>query len=219
MIFVRFLRFNIYFLFGFKYFYCYKYFLFFPIFQPRNDSMCFFYIYFNFFNKFFVRYFFEPGIGSVIFIKLLVSFYSLNVFGVDRLFFSFINFRFISFDFFLKNISIYNCEWVYVFSSFKRFNFIFCNPPYLSFNDLKFFYFNSIKEYKYALISKYDGVFDVFYIIKNAYDSLLNNGFLFLEHGYLQHNFVKKTMLLSGFINIFTYKDLSSLNRITIGEK
>jgi methylase of polypeptide subunit release factors len=216
---VYFLRFNVYFLFGVKQCFLYKYSLYFPVFQPRNDSVIFIDLYYNFFNNFFIKFFFEPGIGSGVFIKNLFNFYCLNVLGVDKSYFSLLNFNLVILKKKIKKVCIYNCEWTYVFNSFKSFNFIFCNPPYLSLNDMNFFYFNLIKEYKYSLISKFYGFFDLFYLVKHSYDALLNNGFLFLEHGYLQAKLVRKIMLLSGFINVYTYKDLSNSNRITIGEK
>lgn len=209
-----FLRFNIYFLIGLKHLHIYTSFLKFPVFQPRNDSIIFFNIYKNFFDKFFIRFFFEPGIGSSFLIKFFFNFYSFNILGVDRSFFSFL-----FLNFFLRRMCIYNSEWGYIFHSFRRNNIFFCNPPYLSFKDLTFFYFNDVKEYKNALATKNNGFFDLFYLIKQSYDSLLNNGFFFLEHGYLQRRLVKKIMLLVGFINVYTYKDINGLNRITVGEK
>jgi hypothetical protein len=208
------LKFNIYFLIGYKYCHLYKFFLKFPVFQPRNDSVIFFNFYKNFFDKFFVKFLFEPGIGSFFFIKIFIDVYSFNTLGVDRSFFSFF-----FFDFFSRCVCIYNCEWAYIFNSFKRFNIFFCNPPYLSLRDVYFFYFDEVKEYNYSLGSKFNGFHDVFYIIKNAYDLLLNNGFIFLEHGYLQRRLVKKIMLLVGFVNVTTYRDSFNLNRITVGEK
>ncbi|MEO5354730.1 MAG: hypothetical protein H7835_16145 [Magnetococcus sp. XQGC-1] len=209
-----FLRFNIYFLIGLKHLHIYISFLKFPVFQPRNDSIIFFNFYKNFFDKFFIRFFFEPGIGSSFLIKFFFNFYSFNILGVDRSFFSFL-----FLNFFLRRMCIYNSEWGYIFNSFRKNNIFFCNPPYLSFKDVTFFYFNDLKEYKNALATKNNGFFDLFYLIKQSYDSLLNNGFFFLEHGYLQRHLVKKIMLLVGFINVYTYKDINGLNRITVGEK
>lgn len=209
-----FLKFNIYFLIGIKHWYFYICFLKFPVFQPRNDSIIFFNIFNNFFDNFFVRFFFEPGVGSSFLIKFFFDFYFINVLGVDRSHFSIL-----FFNFFSRRRCVYNCEWLYVFSSFKKFNILFCNPPYLSFNDINFFYFNDVKEYKNSLVSKNKGFFDLFYLIKQAYDSLFNNGFFLIEHGYLQERLVKKIMLLVGFINVYTYKDISGVNRITVGEK
>lgn len=176
--------------------------------------MFFFSFYKNFFDKFFIKFFFEPGVGSSFFIKFFFEFYSFNSVGVDRSVFSFF-----FFDFFSRCVCVYNCEWMYIFNSFKKFDIFFCNPPYLSLNDIHFFYFNDVKEYKYSLGSKINGFSDLFYIIKHAYDLLLNNGFFFLEHGYVQRRLVKKIMLLVGFVNVSTYKDCLNLNRITVGEK
>lgn len=211
---MRVLKFNICFIIGKKYYFYNKCFLYFPVFQPRTDTAFFFDIYINFFDSFFITDIFEPGFGSSFFITSVKRFYFLNILSVDKSFFSFL-----FFNFFIDNFFIYNKEWFYVFYSFKKFNYIFCNPPYLSKIDLNFFYFNKIKEYKYSLISKNYGFFDLYFIIKKAYDCLFNNGFLILEHGYSQRFFIKKIMILIGFINIYTYNDLSKLNRITIGEK
>lgn len=208
------LKFNIFFLIGKKYYLYNKCFIYYPIFQPRNDTAFFFDIYINFLDKFFIINILEPGFGTAFFISSLHRSYYLNVFSIDISFFSFT-----FFNFFFNNFFIYNCEWYYMFYAFKKFNYIFCNPPYLSNNDANFFYFNNITEYKYSLISKKIGFFDLFFLIKKAYNCLCSNGFFVLEHGYSQCFLVKKFMIMIGFINIYTYNDLSKLNRITIGEK
>lgn len=212
-------RFNVYFLFGFKYVYFYKYKILFPVLIPRDNSIFYIKIIKNFVNAFFLSFFFEAGFGSGFCTYILINKNFINFFCVDSMFV----FLYIFFKNFknkiIKEFYIYNCNWFYVFLSFKKFNLIFINPPYLSMHDSLFFNFNVISEHKYSLVSKFDGFLDIYFLIKNAYDSLFYNGFLFLEHGFAQANKVRSAMALAGFVNIFTYNDFDNSNRFTVGEK
>lgn len=212
-------RFNVNFLFGFKYFYFFKYFILFPILIPRNDSLIFFYVIDKFFDKNFTNNFLELGSGSGALSYVFRKFFFINMICVDYNFYAIYIFCKNSKNFKIDEIYINQCDWFYVFLSFKRFYIILSNPPYLSSEEGKIFYSNCVSECKYSLISKSDGFDDLFSIIKNSYINLSNNGYLFLEHSYSQAKIVRSFMILIGFVNVCTYIDSSNINRISIGEK
>lgn len=199
-------KFNIGFLFGFNYYYFCKYYIMYPLLLPRNDSIFIISFIYKFLSKKFFKKFFEAGVGSAVFIFFFNKISYINVFGVDLIINSFFNFYENYFNF-IKDYLLSNCDWLYIFISQIKFNIIFSNPPYLSEREFEFFFFLSLHEYKYSLTAKHVGFFDLSLILRFSYYSLLQNGVLFIEHGYLQKNKLKKISKISGFINFFSYKN------------
>lgn len=99
------------------------------------------------------------------------------------------------------------------------FTAIIANPPYISRDDTSICPFASAYEPKKALFSDEDGLLDLKKIITEAKNSLKSNGFLALEHGYLQADRVTELMRQSNYRFVKTYQDLSGLDRITVGMK
>lgn len=196
--------------------YSYNFYFKYPILIPRNESISLLNLFKFILNTYFLNSFIELGIGvGYLFIFILEKF-QLNISGIDLLYYSiFTSYK----NYNNSNIFIFQLNWYYLFFYQKNFDIVFSNPPYLSFSEFNFFYFNFISEFNKAFISKSNGFFDLFYIIKFSYDILVKNGYLFLEHSYLQSKKIRDAMFKSGFVNIYTYKDDFNNNRITFGEK
>lgn len=92
------------------------------------------------------------------------------------------------------------------------------NPPYiedsdahLQRGDLRFEPFS-------ALASGRDGLDDIRQIINHAPQHLNAGGGLMLEHGYNQAEHVASLLKQAGFNKISHVRDLSGINRVTIGQ-
>lgn len=211
-----FFNFNVCFVFKLRYFYFVKYIVFFPVLIPRNDSIYFFYIISKFIDNFFVSFILELGFGCGIF-RHDINRLCLNILSIDLKFHSLFVY-YINKSKIESNIyNIIQSNWTNIFFSFKKFNLLFSNPPYISLHEFKFF-FSIEHECKDSLISRNNGFFDLFFLIRMSFASLNDHGYIFLEHGYFQSKRVRQAMYLSGYINIYTFFDSNKINRITIGE-
>lgn len=121
-----------------------------------------------------------------------------------------------------KNLAISNIKFIHSdwFSHFVAgedvFDLIVGNPPYINQSDIHLN--GDIRfEPREALVSIPDGLQDLQKIIMEAPKYLASKGWLFLEHGFDQGDIIKKSMESQGFIEVLTYKDLSLLDRITLG--
>ena len=99
----------------------------------------------------------------------------------------------------------------------EKFDVIVSNPPYIEADnahlkqgDLRF-------EPISALASGTDGLDAIRHIIKNAPINLNPHGWLMLEHGYNQASKVAALLEQAGFSDISNAKDLSGIDRVTIG--
>lgn len=101
----------------------------------------------------------------------------------------------------------------------NSFDLIVSNPPYLSKNDIYFFKKNIECDPIFSLHSHNNGFGDLFRIGRKSFFYMNNNGIIVLEHGYSQAKYIRKFLILSGFLNVQTYFDNILLTRITIGEK
>lgn len=211
-------RFNIYFLFGFKYVYLYKYYISFPVLIPRSDSIFCISFLFNLFNFFFMPNILDLGFGSGIFSYIFYLSKKIDIFCVDLIFFSFFVFFKNLFKGYFLFLFIFNSDWYYLLMSVKFFNLIFINPPYLSYDEIDYFFSNYVVEYKRALTAKYYGFLDFFFLLRELYDSLYFNGFLFVEHSYSQSKCIRIAMYRVGFSNVFTYY-FNNIYIFTIAEK
>ncbi|HQZ87541.1 MAG TPA: peptide chain release factor N(5)-glutamine methyltransferase [Gammaproteobacteria bacterium] len=119
----------------------------------------------------------------------------------------------------IDNVEFIKSDWFSCFEVDKtRFDIIVGNPPYIHPNDSHLE--GDIRyEPKEALISFPDGLQDLKKIILEAPKYLVSKGWLFLEHGFDQGVFVKKSMELAGFTDVKTYKDVADLSRVTVGRR
>jgi len=100
----------------------------------------------------------------------------------------------------------------------QKFNAIISNPPYIAENDRHLTIGDVRFEPKIALISGKEGLNSLTNIITNAPQYLVNNGYLLLEHGFDQGAQVRQIMHNNNFNNVITIKDLSNLERLTLGQ-
>ena len=101
----------------------------------------------------------------------------------------------------------------------NKFDLIVCNPPYidpldphLDQGDVRF-------EPRSALVSDISGTADLQYLIDQAKHYLLNGGYLLLEHGYQQGEWVNRAMRQAGYYDVQTHNDLAGNPRVTGGRK
>ncbi len=187
---------------------------------PRSETENLLELLHNLVDCNFVNLVLELGTGSgVIGLSIAKEFNNLNIVLTDKyrnvLDTAFKNSQFL----FLKNVLFVLSDWFRSIPDAKKFDLCISNPPYLSKNNILFFYNFLKKDPLFSLFTSVNGFGALFLIIKNVFYYMNNNGFVILEHSYSQAKFVRKALLLSGFLNIQTYSDNNFLNRITIGEK
>ncbi|BBA84870.1 peptide chain release factor N(5)-glutamine methyltransferase [endosymbiont of Pachyrhynchus infernalis] len=158
------------------------------------------------------------GIGSIA-ISLAKNLPKSNILGIDfnneSIKFANINSKILN----VKNVCFINKNWFNYKLNYK-FDIIISNPPYIS--EYEFEYINKNKkiyEPKESLVSKYNGVYDIFYIINKFNKFLKKNGFMLIEHGYLQGKIVRKIFKYNNFTEINTFNDLNKNNRFTYAKK
>ena len=117
----------------------------------------------------------------------------------------------------LTNVEFIQSDWFSHLTN-QRFNIIVSNPPYIASDDPHLVEGDVRFEPKTALISGKDGLDDIRKIIQQAPDYLLENGWLFFEHGYQQAKTVQELLTERGFINISTFYDLGGNERVTGGQ-
>ena len=119
----------------------------------------------------------------------------------------------------VSNISFVQGNWFDGLSSSDKFDLIVSNPPYvaeldphLQRGDLRF-------EPLMALSAGEDGMACIRHIVTNANKHLVdNNAWLFLEHGYDQATACQQLLAENGFRQLFSYKDLSDIIRVSGGQ-
>jgi len=200
-----------------KFFYEYKFYIFYPLLIPRNDTIKILYLFRSVYSKSFIKYVLDCGCGSGI---LSISFFSifklLKYVALDS---SYLSFNLFKFNFKLRQISYFYCNWFYLFFGIKKFDIIVSNPPYLSYDELSYNFISYFFEYRNALLANMSGFYDLRDIILFSYDILFKNGILLLEHSYSQAKQVRKVMISCGFINVCTFYDFGNLSRFTYAEK
>ena len=99
----------------------------------------------------------------------------------------------------------------------QRFDVIVSNPPYIEANDMHLKQGDLRFEPISALASGEDGLDAIRAIISQAPQHLNPHGWLMLEHGYNQASKVAALLEQAGFSDISNAKDLSGIDRVTIG--
>mgnify|MGYP001326856342 FL=1 len=114
-------------------------------------------------------------------------------------------------------VSLVNSNWLSAFKN-EYFDVIVSNPPYINPSDPRV-YSDGLKfEPKQALISDSGGLHDIERIVKETSEILNNTGYLFIEHGYDQSDFVVSIFETCGFSQIRTFKDLNGDDRVCLGK-
>ena len=114
----------------------------------------------------------------------------------------------------LRNLRFLKSDW---FSDVggERFDLIVSNPPYIEegnrhLQGLRF-------EPRSALVSGADGLDDIRRIVAGARKHLNSGGWLMLEHGYDQAECVRDLLRQSGFAEVSSARDLSGVERVSMG--
>ena len=100
----------------------------------------------------------------------------------------------------------------------QRFDFIVSNPPYIDPNDPHLAQGDVRFEPQHALISADRGRADLSKIVEQASDHLHTRGWIALEHGYDQGEYVRNLLEQQNFTDIRTLKDLNQHDRVTLGQ-
>ena len=114
-------------------------------------------------------------------------------------------------------VFLVNSDWL---SSFRdgQFDIIIANPPYISTTDLRIFSDGLKFEPIGALVSESDGLKDLKKIVESSSQMLVDDGYLFVEHGYDQSDMVFSFFNDFNFSCIRKYKDLNDDDRVCSGK-
>ncbi|WP_159715482.1 peptide chain release factor N(5)-glutamine methyltransferase [Blochmannia endosymbiont of Camponotus nipponensis] len=116
-----------------------------------------------------------------------------------------------------KNIKFVYGDW-FKYLIGNKFNLIVSNPPYIDENDSCLQSNDMIFEPKNALVSKESGLADLKIICKYSIQHLHCNGWLALEHGWNQGNYIRTLFCRFGFTHIHTIRDYHYYERVTYGK-
>ena len=99
-----------------------------------------------------------------------------------------------------------------------KFSFIVSNPPYITEKEMDELD-SVVKDYEpdLALRGGVDGLDFYESIFKKAFDSLVPGGAVFVEHGYLQGEAVRRLCREAGFEKVGTVRDYGNNERVTWG--
>ncbi len=101
----------------------------------------------------------------------------------------------------------------------ERFDVIASNPPYIAEGDPHLRQGDLRFEPPAALSSGADGLEAIREIVAGAPSHLLPQGWLLLEHGWDQGESVRGLMVLAGFVEVATVRDLEGRDRVTLGRR
>lgn len=116
----------------------------------------------------------------------------------------------------INNINFYQSDW---FSEIpqRQYHAIVANPPYIAAQDPHLQAGDLCFEPRNALVSSQEGMADLQYIIRQAYDYLLPNGLLLLEHGYDQKLKVRAILNELEYKNAQCWQDIQGHDRVSGG--
>ncbi len=116
----------------------------------------------------------------------------------------------------IPNVKFILSDWFSALTN-EKFDVIVSNPPYIEASDAHLQQGDLRFEPRSALASGADGLDAIRHIIKDAPPHLNPHGWLMLEHGYNQASKVAALLKQAGFSDISHAKDLSGIERVTIG--
>ena len=116
----------------------------------------------------------------------------------------------------LGNVEFLRSDWFDGLGA-RRFDLIVSNPPYIAADDAHLYRGDLRFEPPDALASGADGLEAIRTIAHAAQAHLHPGGALLLEHGYEQGDAVRGILQQSGFVDVFTARDLEQRERVTGG--
>jgi release factor glutamine methyltransferase len=116
----------------------------------------------------------------------------------------------------LGNVRLLQSDWFTALRG-ESFDMIISNPPYVAMGDAHLMTGDLRFEPRIALASASNGLHDIQRICVAADIHLNNTGWLLFEHGYDQAMQVYALLQQSGFVEIFSARDLAGIERVTGG--
>ncbi|WP_161566228.1 peptide chain release factor N(5)-glutamine methyltransferase [Mycoavidus cysteinexigens] len=110
-------------------------------------------------------------------------------------------------------------DWYQALTDPKRFHLIVSNPPYIAAHDPHLTQGDLRFEPRQALTDQADGLSALHTIIAQANTWLLDNGALWLEHGYNQAAATRAQLIAHGFSQVRSERDLAHIERVSGGLK
>ncbi|MGP1932953.1 MAG: peptide chain release factor N(5)-glutamine methyltransferase [Arsenophonus sp. ET-YP4-MAG3] len=117
----------------------------------------------------------------------------------------------------INNTKFYKSNW-FTSLPIQQFDMIVSNPPYIDEFDPHLQQGDVRFEPKTALISANHGLADIQLIIEQSCNYLVNNGWLLLEHGWLQGRQVRQLFFYHYYQQVVTFQDYGGNDRITMGQ-
>lgn len=114
----------------------------------------------------------------------------------------------------IRNIEFVQGDWCTALGG-RKFDLIVSNPPYIAAADAHLRQGDLRFEPTAALVSGPDGLDATRVIARDARAHLQSQGWLLLEHGYAQGAAVREIFGESGFVEIFTARDLEGRDRVS----
>ena len=116
----------------------------------------------------------------------------------------------------VHNVRLLHSDWFTQLAD-ERFDLIVSNPPYIEADDVHLLQNDIRFEPLTALASGIDGLDDIRRISSQAKGHLNNGGWLMLEHGYNQAARVRDLLQQTGFAEVSSHRDMSGIERVTMG--
>ena len=116
----------------------------------------------------------------------------------------------------IGNVRLLQSDWFSALGG-ERFDLIVANPPYIADGDAHLTRGDLRFEPLSALVSGADGLDDIRSICAHSKTHLNSGGWLLFEHGYDQASLVRALLQQSGFVGIFSARDLSGIERVSGG--
>jgi len=116
----------------------------------------------------------------------------------------------------LRNVTFASGDWCAALGT-RQFGVIVSNPPYIADEDAHLAQGDLRFEPRTALASGSDGLDAIRAIARHAPEHLHHAGWLLLEHGFEQGPAVRDVLQKSGFVELFTARDLENRDRVSGG--
>lgn len=117
----------------------------------------------------------------------------------------------------IDNVSFHHGNW-FTALPLQKLDIVVSNPPYVSEREWEQSATELQFEPKSALIAGNQGMDDICDIVASANQFIQPEGYLLVEHGYMQGELVREVFTNASFVNVRTICDLAGLERITLGQ-
>lgn len=118
----------------------------------------------------------------------------------------------------IGNVDFAQGDWCAALGA-RNFDLIVSNPPYIAENDAHLSQGDLRFEPHMALASGVDGLNAIRAVVRDALAHLNPGGWLLLEHGFDQGAAARALLQQSGFVEVFTERDLEGRDRVSGGIK